>query len=82
MATRCRRPTEVAAGLAGGTLPPSIGIRIKPLNEELKRRSLRTFDMFLTRLLERTGGRLPPQLRRHAAEDHDARAGGGAGLGV
>ena len=51
---------EVAAGLSAGTLPPSIGIRIKPLNEELKRRSLRTFDLFLTRLLERTGGVLPP----------------------
>ena len=51
---------EVAAGLHNGTLPPSIGIRIKPLSEELKRRSLRTFDLFLTRLLERTGGTLPP----------------------
>ena len=51
---------EVAAGLAAGSLPPSIGIRIKPLNEELRRRSLRTYDLFLTRLLERTGGALPP----------------------
>jgi citrate lyase beta subunit len=51
---------EVASGLAARTLPPSIGIRIKPLNDELKRRSLRTFDLFLTRLLERTGGALPP----------------------
>ncbi len=51
---------EVAAGLRDRTLPPSIGIRIKPLNEELKRRSLRTFDMFLTRLLERSEGHLPP----------------------
>jgi citrate lyase beta subunit len=51
---------DVASGLAAGTLPPGIGIRIKPLSEELKRRSLRTFDLFLTRLLERTGGTLPP----------------------
>src|SRR5216683_906064 len=51
---------EVAAGLRDRTLPPSIGIRIKPLNDELKRRSLRTFDMFLTRLLERSEGHLPP----------------------
>jgi len=50
---------EVAAGMSAGTLPPAIGIRIKPLNEELKRRSLRTFDLFLTRMLERTGGALP-----------------------
>jgi citrate lyase beta subunit len=53
---------EVAAGLSGHLLPPRIGIRIKPLNEELKRRSLRTFDMFLTRLLDRTGGKLPQHL--------------------
>ena len=52
--------SEVARGLAAGTLPPSIGIRIKPLNDELKRRSLRTFDLFLTRLLDRTHGVLPP----------------------
>jgi citrate lyase beta subunit len=51
---------EVASGLRDGVLPPAIGIRIKPLTEELKRRSLRTFDLFLTRLLERTGGALPP----------------------
>ena len=51
---------EVAAGLAARSLPPSIGIRIKPLNEELKRRSIRTFDLFLTRLLEKTGGAVPP----------------------
>jgi citrate lyase beta subunit len=53
---------EVAAGLSSHLLPPAIGIRIKPLNEELKRRSLRTFDLFLSRLLDRTGGTLPPQL--------------------
>jgi citrate lyase beta subunit len=51
---------EVAAGFAAGSLPPAIGIRIKPLNEELKHRSVRTFDLFLTRLLEKTGGVLPP----------------------
>jgi citrate lyase beta subunit len=50
---------EVAAGHAAQSLPVGIGIRIKPLSEELKRRSLRTFDLFLTRLLDRTGGALP-----------------------
>ena len=55
-----RAAIEVANGLRDGTLPSSIGIRIKPLNEELKRRSLRTFDMFLTMLLDRSGGVLPP----------------------
>jgi citrate lyase beta subunit len=51
---------EVAAAMSAHTLPPSIGIRIKTLSEELKRRSFRTFDLFLTRLLDRTGGALPP----------------------
>jgi hypothetical protein len=50
---------EVASAAKGGTLPPGIGIRLKPLNEELKRRSLRTFDLFLTALLEAAGGALP-----------------------
>jgi citrate lyase beta subunit len=51
---------EVAAGLKAGSLPPSIGIRIKSLGDESKRRGLRTFDLFLTRLLTATGGALPP----------------------
>jgi citrate lyase beta subunit len=55
---------EVAAGLKAHSLPPSVGIRIKPLNDELKRRALRTFDLFLSRLLERSEDRslrgLPP----------------------
>ncbi len=50
---------EVAKGLAEGTLPPFLGIRIKPLNEELKTRGMRTLDRFLTSLLRRTAGRLP-----------------------
>jgi citrate lyase beta subunit len=50
---------EVATASASGCLPAGIGIRIKPLSEELKRRSMRTFDLFITRLLERAGGRLP-----------------------
>lgn len=51
---------EVAAGLADGTLPPFIGIRIKPLSDELAARSLRTLDHFVTALLDATGGVLPP----------------------
>jgi citrate lyase beta subunit len=50
---------EVAKGMELGTLPPFIGIRIKPFNEDLKARGLRTLDIFLTTLLEKTGGRLP-----------------------
>ena len=51
--------SEVAEGIRGRTLPPFIGIRIKPLTEELRQRSLRTLDIFLTSLLEKSGGRLP-----------------------
>jgi hypothetical protein len=51
---------EVARGLAAGTLPPFIGIRIKPFTEELRRRSVRTLDVFLTALVAATGGGLPP----------------------
>jgi citrate lyase beta subunit len=51
---------EVAAGLAAGTLPPFIGIRIKPLNEELRVRSLRTLDRFVGALLDATRGTMPP----------------------
>jgi citrate lyase beta subunit len=50
---------EVAKGLAAGTLPAGIGIRIKALGEEQKHRSLRTFDLFLTRLLDRSSGAIP-----------------------
>lgn len=50
---------EMAAGMAGGSLPPFIGIRIKPFTEELRERSLRTLDLFLTTLTAETGGRLP-----------------------
>jgi citrate lyase beta subunit len=50
---------EVARGLAAGTLPPFIGIRIKPLNEDLRARSIRTLDIFMTALLRETVGKLP-----------------------
>src|SRR5438105_4767213 len=50
---------EVAKGMEGGTLPPFIGIRIKPFNEELRARSFRTLDIFVSTLLGRTGGKLP-----------------------
>ena len=51
---------EVARGLAEGTLPPFLGIRVKTLSEELRGRSIRTLDLFLTTLAEETGGALPP----------------------
>lgn len=50
---------EMAAGIAADSLPPFVGIRIKPFTEELRERSLRTLDLFLTTLVRETGGRLP-----------------------
>jgi hypothetical protein len=50
---------EVAKGLQAGTLPPFLGIRVKTFSEELHARSIRTMDLFLTTLVEATGGRMP-----------------------
>jgi citrate lyase beta subunit len=50
--------TEVARGIRNGTVPPYLGIRIKPLNEELRRRSLRTLELFVEALVG-DGGQLP-----------------------
>jgi citrate lyase beta subunit len=50
---------EVAQGLAARSLPPFIGIRIKPLNEDLRARSVRTLDIFVTTLVAETKGKLP-----------------------
>src|SRR5712691_5377316 len=50
---------EVVDGMSAGTLPPFIGIRIKPFNEELRARSIRTLDIFVSTLLDKMGGRLP-----------------------
>ena len=53
---------EVARGIADGTLPPFIGIRVKPFSAELAARAARTLDLFLSSLLEASGGRLPEWL--------------------
>ena len=50
---------EVAKGMEAGTLPPFLGIRIKPFNEELRARSMRTLDIFVSTVLEKAGGKLP-----------------------
>lgn len=49
--------SELTKGMAAGTLSPFIGMRVKPLNEELRARSLRTLDLVMTRLIE--GGGIP-----------------------
>ncbi len=54
-----RAALEVAKGMAESSLPPFIGIRIKPFTEDMKARGLRTLDIFLSTLLDATNGRLP-----------------------
>ena len=44
--------SEIARANAAGSLPPSIGIRVKPLTEELRERSVRTLDLVLTVLAD------------------------------
>jgi citrate lyase beta subunit len=50
---------ETARGMAAGTLPPFIGIRIKPLSRELERRAARTLERFLRTFVARAGPMLP-----------------------
>ena len=51
--------TECAKGMELDSLPPFIGIRIKPFTEDLKERGYRTLDLFLSKLSELTNGKLP-----------------------
>ncbi len=51
---------QVAHALKSNTLPPFIGIRIKPFSHELHARGIRTLDLFLSALTRATGGALPP----------------------
>jgi len=50
---------QVATGWQAGTLPPFIGIRIKPMSRELHARSLRTLELFVTTLAKATRKHLP-----------------------
>ncbi|GIW22421.1 MAG: aldolase [Candidatus Sericytochromatia bacterium] len=50
---------QLAKALKEKTLPPFIGIRIKPFNEELKYRATRTLDLFLNTLLKESFGQIP-----------------------
>ena len=58
-ATAVNAAKELAIGMKAKTVSPFIGIRIKPFTEDHKHRGVRTFDIFLTTLLQETGGVLP-----------------------
>ncbi|MCK6533449.1 MAG: aldolase/citrate lyase family protein [Polyangiaceae bacterium] len=50
---------ETAKGMTEKVLSPFLGIRIKPLSAELRARSIRTLDLYVTALAEKTAGKLP-----------------------
>ena len=50
---------ETASAMKAKTLPPFIGIRIKSFSEESFERGARTLDIFMSRLLQESGGLLP-----------------------
>jgi citrate lyase beta subunit len=50
---------EVSRGMRDGSLPAFIGIRVKPLTEEMRQRSIRTLDLVVTALAD--SGGLPPR---------------------
>lgn len=58
-ATAITAAKELALGMQQGSISPFIGIRIKPFTEDLKYRSVRTLDLFLSTLLNETKGKLP-----------------------
>ena len=58
-ATAEQAAKEVAKGMKQGSLPPFIGIRIKPFTEDLKDRGSRTLDIFVSTLAYETNGKLP-----------------------
>jgi citrate lyase beta subunit len=58
-ATAVNAANELAIGMQNKTISPFIGIRIKPFTEDLKARGVRTLDIFLATLLEKTNGKLP-----------------------
>ena len=58
-ATAVGAAKELARGMKNKTISPFIGIRIKPFTEDLKYRGVRTLDIFLTTLLDKTNGKLP-----------------------
>ena len=54
-----RTALELARAMSENKVSPFIGIRIKTLTEELVHRAVRTLDIFVTTLVQATGGQLP-----------------------
>ena len=62
---------EVALGLKNNSLPPFVGIRIKPLSNECSPRSLRTLEIFISTLAKETGNKPAAPFHRDVAENND-----------
>ena len=58
-ATAVSAAMELAKGMNEKTISPFIGIRIKPFTEDLKQRGIRTLDIFISTLLDNSGGKMP-----------------------
>jgi citrate lyase beta subunit len=54
-----RTATELALGYRNGTITPFCGFRIKSMNKETSARAIRTMDLFLKTLIEKTKGAIP-----------------------
>ncbi len=50
---------ETFRAMEQNSLPPFFGIRVKSLSPATNRRSVRTFDLYVTKLIELSGGVLP-----------------------
>lgn len=50
---------QLALGMQQGSLPPFIGLRIKAFGQETFARAVRTLDLAITTLAQRTGGVVP-----------------------
>src|SRR5439155_22350531 len=53
--------SEGATGLGQDSLPSFLGIRVKPRAAERAARAARTLELFVTSLVERSGGKVPTQ---------------------
>ena len=51
---------ELARGMDAGSLPQSIGVRIKPFSADLRVRAERTLQIVLSSLLKESNGKFPP----------------------
>ena len=68
--TQFPRRMNLAKGFSEKTLPPFCGFRIKSFAPETRKRAVRTLDLFLTNLLEKTARKITRKFCRNFAENH------------